>query len=146
MQVILHPNPIVVGLRDDSDKVYTKPLYVAPIFHYDGKPTYRAEQLEALKQGAEGQDQTDRMVRRLNDPSLTAEVHRFRAMAHELERVEDAIAENEDRWGELAALHCKTIRRLEMADTLARIQDQNDGLVDDTLRMVAEDARRGCRA
>ncbi len=59
VQVILHPNPIVVGLRDDSDKVYTKPLYAAPIFHYDGKPVYRAEQLEMLKLGAEGQDQTD---------------------------------------------------------------------------------------
>jgi len=146
VQVILHPNPIVVGLCDDSDKVYTKPLYAAPIFHYDGKPVYKAEQLEALKQGAEGQDQMDRMVRRLNNPSLTAEVHRFRTMAQELERLEDAIAENENRWGELAAMHCKTIRRLEMANALARIQDQNDGLVDDALRMVAEDARRGRRA
>jgi len=40
VQVILHPNPIIVGLRDDSDKVYTKPLYAAPIFHFDGKPVY----------------------------------------------------------------------------------------------------------
>jgi len=143
VQIILHPNPIVVGLRNDSDKVYTKPLYAAPIFHYDGKPVYKAEQLEALKLGAEGQDQTDRMVRRLNDPSLTAEVHRFRTMAQELERVEDAITENEDRWGELAAMHCKMIRRLEMADALARIQDQNDGLVDDALRVTAETVRRG---
>ncbi len=75
VQVILHPNPIVVGLRDDSNKVYTKPLYATPIFHYDGKPVYRAEQLEALKLGAEGQDQTDQMIRRLNDPLLEAEVH-----------------------------------------------------------------------
>ncbi len=59
VQVILHLNPIVIGLRDDSDKVYTKPLYTTPIFHYDGKPVYRAQQLEALKIGAEGQDQTD---------------------------------------------------------------------------------------
>ncbi len=86
------------------------------------------------------------MVRRLNDPSLTAKVHRFRTMAQELEQIEDAIAENEDRWGELAAMHCKTIRRLEMADALSRIQDQNDGLVDDALRVVVEDARRGRRA
>ncbi len=116
VQVILHPNPIVVGLHDDSDKVYTKPLYATPIFHYDGKPVYQAEQLEVLKKGAEGQDQTDRMVRRLNDPSLTAEIHRFHTMAQELERLEDAIAEGEDRWGELAGMHCKTIQRLEMAD------------------------------
>jgi len=133
-------------LCDDSDKVYTKPLYAAPIFHYDGKPVYRAEQLKLLKQGVEGQDQTDRIVRRLNDPSLTAEVHRFCMMAQELERLEEAIAEGEDRWGELAAMHCKMIRRLEMADALARIQDQDNGLVNDALFMVAEGAWRGRRA
>ncbi len=145
VQVILHPNPIVVGLHDDSNKVYTKPLYAAPIFHYDGKPVYQAQQLEVLKIGAEGQDQTDRMIRRLNDPSLEAEVHRFCMMAQELEWVETAIMEGEDRWGELASMYCKTIRRLEMADALLRIQDQNEGLVDDALRMVGEDERRGCR-
>ncbi len=146
VQVILHPNPIVVGLRDDSDKVYSKPLYTAPIFHYDGKPVYRAEQLKALKLGAEGQDQTDRMIRRLNDPSLEAEVHRFRVMAQEIGRLEEAIAESEDRWGEVAGMHCRTIRRLEMADALARIQDQDDGLVDDALRMTRSDGQRGRRA
>ncbi len=143
VQVILHPNPIVIGLRNDSSKIFTKLLYAAPIFHYDGKPVYKAEQLEKLKMGVEGQDQTDRMIRRLNDPSLMAEVHRFRVMAQELERLEEAITESEDRWGELAGMHCKTIRRLEMADMLLRIQDQDEGLVDDVLR---GDKQRGCCA
>ncbi len=40
VQVILHPNPIVIRLRNDSSKIFTKPLYTAPIFHYDGKPVY----------------------------------------------------------------------------------------------------------
>ncbi len=110
VQVILHPNPIIVGLHDDSNKVYTKPLYATPVFHYDGKPVYQAQQLKALKIGAEGQDQMDRMIHHLNDPSLKAEVHQFRMMAQELERVEAAIAEGEDRWGELASMYCKTIR------------------------------------
>jgi len=134
VQVILHPNPIVVGLLSDSSKIFTKPLYATPIFHYDGKPVYQAELLAKLKIGAEGQDQMDRMIRHLNDPSLTAEVHRFRIMAQELERLEESITEGEDRWGELASMHCRTIWRLEMADALARIQDQDDGLLDDALR------------
>ncbi len=146
VQVILHPNPIVVGLWDNSDKVFTKPLYAAPIFHYDGKPVYHAELLEKLKLGAEGQDQTDRMIHRLNDPSLEAEVHRFRVMAQELEQLEGAIAESEDRWGEMAGAHCRTIRQLEMADALARIQDQDDGLVDDALRAAGDDEQRGRHA
>ncbi len=134
VQVILHLNPIIIGLRNDSDKLFTKPLYAAPIFHYDGKPMYQAEQLEKLKLGAEGQDQMDRMIRRLNNPSLMAEVHRYCVMAQELEQIEEAIAETEDQWGELTGMHCKTIRRLEMVDALARIQDQDEGLVDDILR------------
>ncbi len=104
---------------------------------------YRAPQLEALKLGAEGQERTDRMIRRLNDPSLEAEVHRFRVMAQELERLEEAIAQSEDKWGEMAGMHCRTIRRLEMADALARIQDQDDGLVDDALRMAGSSEQRG---
>ncbi len=39
-------------------------------------------------------------------------------MAQELERLEEAIVVGEDQWGELAGMHCKTIRRLEMADAL----------------------------
>ena len=85
------------------------------------------------------------MIRRLNDPSLTAEVHRFCVMAQELERLEVAIAEGEDRWGELASMHCKTIRWLEMADALLRIQYQNDRLVDNALQMAGESERCGRR-
>jgi len=83
------------------------------------------------------------MIRRLNDPSLTAEVHWFRVMAQELGRIEEAITASEDMWGEIAGMHCRTIRRLEMADALARIQDQDEGFVDDALRMVGKDEQRG---
>ncbi len=82
------------------------------------------------------------MIRRLNDPSLMAKIHRFRIMAQELEWLEEAIAEGEDQWGELAGMHCRTIRRLEMADTLLRIQDQDEGLVDDILRGSKQCGRR----
>ncbi len=143
VQVILHPNPIVIRLRNDSDKVYTKPLYAAPIFHYDGKPVYRAQQLKKLKTGVEGQDQMDRMICRLNDPLLEAEVHQFHVMLQELERLEEAIAGAEDQWGELTGMHCKTIWWLEMADALLRIQEQDDGLVDDTLQLVGENGKHG---
>ncbi len=146
VQVILHPSPIVVRLHNDSNKVYTQPLYAAPVFHYDGKPVYRAAQLKQLKEGAEGQDRTDRMIHRLNDPLLTAEVHRFHMIGWELGQLEEAIAAGEDQWGELVGMHCKTIRRLEMADALARIEDQDEGPLDDALRSVGESSRRGHRA
>ena len=143
VQVIMHPNPFVIGLRNDSEKVYTTPLYAAPVFHYDGKPIYRAQDLEVLKIGADEKERTDQMLRRLGDPSLTAEVHRYRIMTQELARIEEAIAEGEDRWGELAVMQCKTIRRLEMANALERIKSQDEGLVDDVLRSAGESSQRG---
>ncbi len=84
------------------------------------------------------------MIHHLNDPSLTAEVHQFRTMAQELEWLEEAIAETEDRWGKLTGMHCKTICRLEMADALLRIQEQDEGLVDDILQSTREDEQCGC--
>ncbi len=49
VQVILHPNPIIMGLCNDSDKVYTKPLYAVPIFHYDGKLVTRCRSWRCLR-------------------------------------------------------------------------------------------------
>ncbi len=66
-------------------------------------------------------------------------------MVQELGWLEEAIVESKDRWGEIAGMHCRTIQRLEMADALARIQDQDDGLVDDALRMAVGDEQRGRR-
>ncbi len=143
VQVILHLNPIVIGLQDDSDKVYTKPLYAMPIFHYTGKPVYKVQELELLKKDAKGEEQTNCMIHQLHDPSLTAEVHRFHMVSQEIDHLEEAMVDSEDRWGELAAMQLKTIQRLEMADALLRIKDQDDGLVDNILRSVGESAQRG---
>ena len=130
-------------LRDDSDKVFTQPLYTTPIFHYGGKPIYMAQSLEMLKMEAKGKEQTVCMIHCLHNPSLTAEVHRFCMMSQELGCLEEAIAESKDQWSKLAVMQCKMIWRLEMADALARIKDADDGLVDDVLRSVGENVQRG---
>ncbi len=58
----------------------------------------------------------------------------------------EAMVNNKDQWGELAVMQLQTIRRLEMADVLLRIKDQNEGLVDDELRLVGENVRHGHQA
>src|SRR6266702_1092119 len=109
VQVILHPNPIVVGLCNNSNKVFTGPLYAVPVFRYNGKPVYKAKDLEGLKEKAEGAEKTNHMIQHLHDPSLTAEIHRFHMILNEIERIEEAIAAQEDQWGEVAALQVATI-------------------------------------
>jgi len=81
------------------------------------------QELEMLKGDAEGRAQTDCMIHRLHDPSLTVEVHHFHMVSQELDRVEEVLIDMEDQWGELATMKLKTIRRLEMADVLQRMQD-----------------------
>jgi len=136
------PNPLVIALRNNSDKVFSKPLYASPIYAYDGKPTYATGELDYLKADAQGREFTDRLIDREGDLSLKAEVHRFRMVTSELERMETVLVENEEAWGQLAAAKLGVIRRLEMADANARINTNNQGFVDDALR-VNEEILRG---
>jgi len=141
-QAIMAPNPLVIALRQDSDKVFSKPLYASPVYAFDGKPTYATGKLDYLKEDAQGREFTDRLIDREGDLSLKAEVHRFRMLTTELERMEAVLVKNEEQWGQLAAAKLGTIRRLEMADTNARINANNQGFVDDALR-VNETILRG---
>ena len=60
----------------------------------------------------------------------------------ELERMETVLVENEEAWGQLAAAKLGVIRQLEMADANGRINANNQGFVDDVLR-VNEEILRG---
>ena len=108
------------------------------MYHYDGKPTYATGELDYLKVDAQGRECTDRLIDREGDLSLKAEVHRFRMVTAELERMETVLVENEEAWGQLAAAKLGTIRRLEMADAKARIDANNQGFVDNALRTNEE--------
>jgi len=143
IQTILHPNPIIIGLYNDSNKVYSKLLYASPIYHYNRKLVYMVQELEMLKMDAEGKEQTNHMIHHLHDASLMAEIHHFCMVSQELDWVKEAIVENEDQWGELAAMKLKMIRRLEMADALQRLQEQDKGLIDDALQSIGESLQRG---
>ncbi len=141
-QAIMAPNPLVIVLQSDSDKVFSKPLYALPVYLYDGKPTYATGELDYLKGDAQGWEFTDRLIDREGDLSLKAEVHRFRMITSELERMETVLVENKEAWGQLAAAKLGVIRRLEMADANQRINANNQGFVDDVLR-VNEEILRG---
>ncbi len=141
-QAIMAPNPLVIALRSDSDKVFSKPLYASPVYTYDGKPTYATGELDYLKVDAQGREFTDWLIDREGDLSLKAEIHRFHMITNKLERMETVLVENEEAWGQLATAKLGVIRWLEMADVNKRINANNQGFVDDALR-VNEEILRG---
>ncbi len=59
-------------------------------------------------------------------------------LSAELGRMETVLVENEEAWGQLAAAKLGVIRRLEMADVNERINTNNQGFVDDALRLDGE--------
>ncbi len=61
-QAIMAPNPLVIALRKDLDKVFSKPSYASPVYAFDGKPTYTTGELNYLKADAAGREFTDRLI------------------------------------------------------------------------------------
>ncbi|KAH9025243.1 hypothetical protein EDB85DRAFT_2149949 [Lactarius pseudohatsudake] len=96
VQVIMGPDPLVVGIIDESDKVYARPLYTAPRFTYSGKPIYLNVDMALFTEAFEDRAHVDRCLDAIHDPSLTVEVHRYRTVAREEEhlnqRIDDLIA------------------------------------------------------
>ncbi len=123
IQTILGPNPIVVALCNNTNKVYSKPLYANPINQFDSKPVYTMEELDVLLPGAEENKKTDQMIKRVGDMSLMAKVRHFCTVSAEANRVASMIQDNEKIWGELATAKLGSIQCLEMADALAWIKD-----------------------
>jgi len=62
MQAIMAPNPLVVALRKDTDKVFSKPLYAVPVYKYEGKPIYTTTELDYLKADAQGWEMMDQLI------------------------------------------------------------------------------------
>src|SRR6266702_4286424 len=143
VQTIMGPNPLIIGLWDNTNKVYSKPLYATPIYSFDGKLVYTVKELEVLRMTAEDQDHLDHMIQCLGDPSLNMEIHRFCVLTDKLDCMEEVLVTNKDQWGGLAAAKLGAIHRLEMSDALGRIQSQDDGLVDDALHTMQEVQLRG---
>ncbi|KAH9017409.1 hypothetical protein EDB85DRAFT_2155197 [Lactarius pseudohatsudake] len=141
VQVIMGPDPLVVGIIDKSDKVYARPLYAAPRFTYGGKPIYPNNDMALFTEAFEDRARVDRCLDAIHDPSLTAEVHHYHAVAREEERLNQWIDNLIAALGEVAGKSTASRRRLEMANTMERIEDEAGTMVDHEL--MKKKTRRG---
>ena len=57
-------------------------------------------------------------------------MHRYRSASGELDRLEQLLINLEAKWGELAAQKLGSIRRLEMANAMTRIEEVQRDEVD----------------
>ncbi|KAH8977124.1 hypothetical protein EDB86DRAFT_3084799 [Lactarius hatsudake] len=116
IQVIMTADPLVLALTADSDKTFSKPLYTEPQVRERGKPHYGELKMHALAAGHANQHYLDMAVNELHNVGLKAELHHFRSLKQEAERVEQHLHALTQALGGLQGdmAHCKF--RLEMVD------------------------------
>jgi hypothetical protein len=124
VQTILTPDPLVVGIRKDSDFVFAKPLHTTPEYVFGARPIYLLEDLEVLDEGHVRRAMIDREIAELHDVTVCGEVIRYRSLTANLAYLEGRLMELEKQWGEMSSKKLGCIRRLEMANILARLETQ----------------------
>ncbi|KAH9012940.1 hypothetical protein EDB85DRAFT_2158605 [Lactarius pseudohatsudake] len=117
------------------------PSTPAPRFTYGGKPIYPNNDMVLFTEAFEDRARVDRCLDAIHDPSLTAEVHRYRAAAREEERLNQRVDDLIAALGEVAGKSTASRRRLEMANAMERIEDEAGTMVDHEL--TRKKTRRG---
>jgi hypothetical protein len=72
----------------------------------------------------------DREVAELHDVTVRAEIVRYRSLSADLVYLEGRLMDLERQWGEMSAKKLGSIRRLEMANVLARLETQRGHILD----------------
>jgi hypothetical protein len=130
VQTILTPDPLVIGIHKDSDFVFAKPLHATPEYLFGEQPIYVLEDLEVLDEGHARRAMIDCEIAELHDVTVRAEVTRYRALTADLGYLESRLMELERQWGETSSKKLGCIRRLEMANVLARLEVQRGAILD----------------
>jgi hypothetical protein len=130
VQTILTPDPLVIGLRKDTDFVFAKPLHATPEYVFGERPIYVLEDLEILDEGHAQRTMIDREVAESHDVMVHAEVICYRALTANLTYLEGRLMELEKQWGEMSSKKLGCICRLEMANILARLVIQRGDILD----------------
>ncbi len=93
IQVIMGPNPMVIGVIDELDLVYPRPLYATPFLTFAQCPIYPQEDLDVLT--SEHADCT------IGDKLVIAEIHHFQTLTQEGDCIEARIIELEKAFGDI---------------------------------------------
>ena len=75
IQIILYPNPVVLGIIDESDHVYSQPLHAMPHYDLQRRPKYPQEDLLLFTPDYEERRRINKALKEVGDKSLAAEVH-----------------------------------------------------------------------
>ncbi len=121
---------MVLGVIEESNLVYPRPLYATPFLTFARRPIYPQEDLDVLMAEHADHPIVDRCAKDLGDESVIAEIHHFRILTQEGNRIEACIIKLEKAFGDVQALKLGSIRCMEMVDVMARLEEHRTGMLD----------------
>ena len=127
-------NPTVEGCMQKGSPVYLGDVHAAPDFDHGGTPQYTHEQRRHLLSDYVQRHEVDNALERIGDKSLIAEVARFRGTMDALERLQREIREREEQLYCVGNDNRKCVHRLERAQVLARVFEEEE--VANGLRLI----------
>ena len=114
--------------------VYLGEVHAAPDFNHGEAPEYSHEQRRHLLSNYMRHHEVDDALERVGDKSLIAEVARFRGMMDTLECLQREIWDHEEQLYCVGNNNRKCIRRLERAQVLAQVFEEEE--VANGLRLI----------
>ena len=114
-------NPRVIGQVRGSNEDYSAPLYAQPDYTVLERPRYSTDDVWRLWWGVDDAAIFDASLAFLGDRTLAAEVHRFRESGRIIAELDTDIAWLENWKWEVGCIQEASIRRLESANALDRL-------------------------
>ena len=134
VRVRMGVNPTVEGCMQKGSPVYLGEVHAAPDFDHGETPQYEHEQRRHLLSNYVQRHEVDDALERIGDKSLIAEVARYRRTMDALERLQREIREREEQLYCVGNDNRKCVRRLERAQVLARVFEEEE--VANGLRLI----------
>ena len=124
----------LTSLMQTGSPVYLGEVHATPDFDHGEVPQYAHEQRRHLLSNYTQRHEVNEALEHIGDKSLLAEVARFRETMDALERLQREIREREEQLYCIGNDNRKCIRRLERAQVLARVFEEEE--VANGLRLI----------
>ena len=126
VRVRMGVNPTVEGCMQKGSPVYLGEVHAAPDFDHGEIPQYEHEQRRHLLSNYAQCHEVDEALERIGDKSLLAEVALYRGTMDALECLQGEIREREEQLYCVGNDNRKCVRRLERAQVLARVFEEEE--------------------
>ena len=119
-------DPFVLGICKDDPRQFGQPVYATPDYDRSEMPIYTYDELLTLQAPEESEEVMAEAIKRINDRTLAAELHRYRCLCQGYEAADSEVNRRIELKYCIAAERARCITRLQMANAHERLAAQLD--------------------